>query len=153
MELHEYAVIPHLTVKNAAAAIEFYKSVLGFNEVTRSLMPDGKVMHCQLELRGFPILLNEYMPGMSAPQSDSQAGAGPSITLTINVPDVDATFAKAVAAGAKPAMPVADMFWGDRYGKIIDPFGQHWAISTHKENVSHEEANRRAAEFFKKWKK
>jgi hypothetical protein len=50
-------------------------------------------------------------------------------------------------------MPVADMFWGDRYGKIIDPFGQHWAISTHKENVSHEEANRRAAEFFKKWKK
>jgi PhnB protein len=142
-----HTVTPSLTVRNAAQAIEFYKKALGAEEIMRMPMPDGKIGHAELKIGDSIIFLSDEMPGMGMSKSPQTLG-GCTGVLNIYVPDVDATFERAVTAGAKTTMPVADMFWGDRYGTFVDPFGFAWGIGTHVEDVAPADMDRRAKEAF-----
>jgi len=152
--MHDQAIIPHLCVSPAAEAIDFYKRAFGFEEIHRLPSPDGKILHCELRLGDAWFMLADEFPNMGtgSPRSPRTLN-GSTVTIHINAPNVDAAFDRAVKAGARVSMPVADMFWGDRYGKLIDPFGHHWSISTHKEDVSPEEMKKRADALFKNWGK
>ncbi|MCW5558059.1 MAG: VOC family protein [Verrucomicrobiae bacterium] len=140
------SLIPSLTVKDAAKAIEFYKEVFGATELMRMTMPgSSKITHAEIQIRGHVLMLHDENPAMGvlAPQEDGkQAPSG----VMIYVQDVDATYGKAVSQGAKPFMPVMDMFWGDRFGKFIDPYGHLWAVATHTRDVSPEECEKALAE-------
>jgi PhnB protein len=140
-------LIPQMTVSNAAKAIDFYKQAFGAREGSRELMPDGRIMHSHLVVGDCVIFVNDEFPEMGGAKGPDPDTMSPFL-LHHYVADADATFNRAVQAGAKPAMPMTDMFWGDRYGQIVDPFGYRWAIATRKENVSPEEAKRRAAAMF-----
>jgi PhnB protein len=149
-----FSIIPHLVVRNAAAAIDFYKQYLGFTEVNRMLRPDGKVLHCVLIFRDQALMLAEEFPAAGGEHSQSpEKLGGSSVTIHLNVPDVDAAFAKALQGGAKSAMKPTDMFWGDRYGKIVDPFGHHWSLATHQRDVSPEQMKKEMEAMFAKNKK
>jgi uncharacterized glyoxalase superfamily protein PhnB len=140
-------LIPHLVVKGASEAIEFYKKAFGAVEVSRAPGPDGKsLMHAELMLGGSRLFLVDEFPEMNcrAPQS---LGGTP-VTIHMFVEDVDAAFAKAVAAGAQVRMPLADMFWGDRYGTLADPFGHAWSLATHREDLTGDEIAKRAQAAF-----
>ncbi|MGH7725867.1 MAG: VOC family protein [Candidatus Eiseniibacteriota bacterium] len=136
-------VIPHLTVKGAAKAIDYYKKVFGATELSRFDMPDGSIMHATIKVGNGVVMLNDEFKEMGciAPSS-----GGSPVYLMMYVPDVDATFNRALEAGAETKMPVADQFWGDRYGLLVDPFGHYWEIATHKEDLSNEELARRGRE-------
>jgi uncharacterized glyoxalase superfamily protein PhnB len=147
---------PDLAVKDAGKAIDFYKQVFGAHEVSRSLGPDGSmIMHAHLEIGDSPLFLADVFPPMEEQrgQRDQMAvgsTGGPEhsrVVLNLYVEDADAVFNRAVKAGAEVVMPIADMFWGDRYGQIRDPYGHIWAIATHKEDLSPEEIEKRSAEF------
>lgn len=140
-----HSVTPALTVRGADKAIEFYKKAFGAQEIVRMPSPDGKIAHAELKIGDSSIMLGEEFPGMSAAPSGSSL---PSSYLYLYVADVDSVFNSAVAAGARADMPVQDMFWGDRYGKLTDPFGHAWGVATHKEDVTPEEMERRSAAFF-----
>ena len=142
-----HSVTPSLTVRNAAQAIEFYKKALGAQEISRMAMPDGKIGHAELKIGDSIIFLSDEMPGMGMAKSPQSLG-GCTGVLNLYVPDVDKAFDQAIAAGAKTTMPVADMFWGDRYGTFMDPFGFAWGIATHVEDVSPAEMDKRAKEAF-----
>jgi PhnB protein len=137
-----HAVTPYLVVRDAAKAIEFYKRAFDAAEVSRMDGPDGKIGHAELKIGDSLIMLSDEMPGneMRSPQSLGGTTAG----LFLYVKDVDASFHKAVASGARPTAQPADMFWGDRYGKLADPFGHSWSLATHKEDVAPAEMKRRA---------
>ncbi len=139
-------VIPHLVVRGGARAIEFYKQAFGAEEVCRMPGPDGEaLMHAELKVGGGFIFLADEFPGMS--RSPNSLG-GSSVTLHLCVEDVDAVYARALAAGAESRMPPADMFWGDRYCKVTDPFGHEWGLATHIEDIAPDEMERRAAAAF-----
>ena len=140
-----HTITPGLTCRGAARAIEFYKKAFGATEVMSMPSPDGKIMHAELRIGDSILFLGDEFPGMSAAPSASL----PSSSLFLYVTDVDSVFNRAVAAGGQATMPVQDMFWGDRYGKVTDPFGHQWGIATHKEDVAPEEMERRSATFFK----
>lgn len=142
-----HTVTPSLTVRNAAQAIEFYKKTLGAEELVRMPSPDGKILHAELKIGDSIIFLSDEMPGMGTAKSPQSLG-GCTGVLNIYVPDVDAVFGRAVAAGAQTAMPVANQFWGDRYGTFVDPFGCAWGVGTHVEDVSPAEMDRRCQEMF-----
>ena len=144
-----HTVTPHLVVKNAAAAIEFYKKAFGAQERSRFEMPGGRIGHAELKIGDSVIFLADEMPSPGATQSPQSVGTS-TCTLNIYVDDVDKLFEQAVNAGGKSVMPVADMFWGDRYGTITDPFGHVWSIATHKEDLTQAEMEQRAQEFFSK---
>jgi PhnB protein len=144
-----HSLTPALTCRGADQAIEFYKKAFGAQVQVRMPSPDGKIMHAELKIGDSNIFLGDEFPGMSAAPSTPSL---PSVYLFLYVPDVDAVFNRAVAAGSRVEMPVQDMFWGDRYGKLTDPFGHHWGIATHTEDVAPEEMKRRSAEFFAKAK-
>ena len=129
-----HTVTPFLTLKDAAGAIEFYKKAFGAQERVRMPTPDGKVAHAELQIGDSVVMLSEALqePVTSA-------------SIYLYVPNADAMFDRAVEAGAQSTMPLADMFWGDRYGRLTDPFGVRWGIETHKEDVPPEEMGRRAA--------
>jgi PhnB protein len=127
-------------VKGAPDAIAFYQRVFDAQLVTRLDAPDG-VMHCELKVGPARFMLSEERPAHGA-LSPLTLGGSPSHAV-VYVPDADATVARAVAAGAKVGMPVADQFWGDRSGTITDPFGHQWFVSTHKEEVGADELDRR----------
>jgi PhnB protein len=137
-----HTVTPFLAVHNAAKAIDFYKRAFGATELHRMDGPQGKIAHAEIKIGDSVIMLSDEMPGTSARSPQSLGGT--TTNLFIYVKDVDAAFNKAVSAGAKAEAPVADMFWGDRYGKLTDPFGHSWSIGTHKEDVAPEEMKRRA---------
>jgi len=138
------SVTPHLVVRGAARAIEFYKRAFGAEEAMRIPSRDGqKVMHAELRIGDSLVFLNDEFPEMGARAPESLGGTP--VTLHLYVQDADAVFARAVAAGARPLMPLQDMFWGDRYGKVADPFGHEWAIATHKEDLTPEEIGKRVA--------
>ncbi len=140
-----HTVTPHLVIKGAAKAIDFYKKAFGAQEMFRMPGPDGQtLMHAEIRIGDSVIFLADEFPDMGAERAPQSLG-GTSVTIHLYVPDVDATFNQAVKAGAKPSMPVMDMFWGDRYGKVTDPFGHEWSIATHKEDVPPEEMGKRAA--------
>ena len=134
-------VTPYLIVRDAAQAIDFYKRAFGATEALRLLYPDGKVAHAELAIgQGFVMLAEEMAEdGYRGPQ----ALGGTPVSLLVYVPDVDAAFARAVAAGATAQRPVADQFYGDRSGVLVDPFGHVWSLATHNEDVSAEEMSRR----------
>jgi len=130
-----HSVTPYLVIKGAANAINFYKRAFGAEELFRMPGPDGKVMHAELVIGDSRIMLGE---------EPDQAG-GTLSSIYLYVPDVDATFKQAVDAGAKQSMPVQNMFWGDRSGKLTDPFGQRWQLATHREDITPEQIQQRAA--------
>jgi uncharacterized glyoxalase superfamily protein PhnB len=138
-----HSVTPHLVVRDAAKAIDFYVKAFGAEERYRMPGPGGVVMHAELSLGDSIIMLGEEAPQMGA-LSPQTIGGSP-VTLMIYVNDVDASFARAGQAGCIVQMPPTDMFWGDRYGRLADPFGHQWAIATHKEDVSPEEMAKRMA--------
>lgn len=142
-----HSLTPNLVCNNAAAAIDFYKKVFGATEVERHPGPDGKVIHAELKIGDSTIFLNDSMGKLAA---SPEAGASNLMYLHLYVPDVDAIFNRAVTSGARVDSPVQDMFWGDRYGKLTDPYGQQWGIATHKEDVAAEDLPRRQQEFFAK---
>ncbi|HEX6735414.1 MAG TPA: VOC family protein [Azonexus sp.] len=131
------AVTPHLVCEGAAAAIDFYIRAFGAVEGARLPGPDGRLMHALLHIGGAPLMLVDACPeyGMLDPKRLN----GSPVTIHLYVADVDATMARAVAAGARVTMPVADMFWGDRYGTLEDPFGHRWSVATHRRDLSPEE--------------
>src|SRR5262249_8486497 len=131
-----HTITPYLVIRDAAKAIDFYKKAFGAEEISRMPMPNGKIGHAELKIGNSKLCPGDEFPGM--PQSP-QALGGSSTGLCLYVADADAVFNRAVAAGATVQMPLADMFWGDRYGKLIDPFGHQWSVATHKEDVPPEE--------------
>jgi uncharacterized glyoxalase superfamily protein PhnB len=141
-----HTLTPHIVVRGAAQAIEFYKKAFGAVELRRAAMPDGKtLMHADLKIGDSHLLLVDEIPGMChAPREPGASGCA----LHLFVEDVDAVFNRAVAAGAKAIMPVADQFWGDRYGKLIDPFGHEWSVATHKEDPTPAEMQKRQEAMF-----
>ena len=139
-----HSISPAITCKNAAAALDFYKQAFGASEINRMPGPGGMIMHAELRIGDSVIFVSDEFPGTSAAPAP---GVTPSFYLFLYIPDVDTVFNRAVAAGAHVAMPVTDMFWGDRYGKITDPFGHSWGVATHVEDVSPDEMARRSAEW------
>lgn len=142
-----HTITPSLVVRGAAQAIDFYKKALGAQEIMRMPGPDGKLMHAELKIGDSVVFLSDETPNMGLCKSPQTLG-GCSGTLNVYVSDVDRVFKQAIDAGGKEAMPVADMFWGDRYGTLTDPFGYVWGIGTHKENLSADEVQTRARDFF-----
>jgi PhnB protein len=135
------SLTPHLISNKAAAAIEFYKNVFGATELARMPGPGGAVMHAELQIGDSRLFINDTMnPAGFRP---GEHGKSNPMYLHLYVENVDNIFKRALAAGAIEEMPVQDMFWGDRYGKLTDPFGQQWGIATHTEDVSPEEMKRR----------
>jgi uncharacterized glyoxalase superfamily protein PhnB len=132
-----HSVTPHLVCAGAAKAIEFYKKAFGAIEEGSLPGPDGRIMHAQIRIGDSPVMLVDEMPEWGA--LGPKALQGSPVTIHIYVDDADAFVARAVKAGAKVTMPLDDMFWGDRYGKLEDPFGHHWSVATHKRDVGIEE--------------
>jgi uncharacterized glyoxalase superfamily protein PhnB len=141
-----HSITPALVCRQAARAIEFYKSVFGATEIMRMPGPGGTVMHSELKIGDSKIFVSDPM-NTTVPAAP-EAGATNPVYLFVYFPDVDNIFNRAVTAGARVEMPLQDMFWGDRYGKLTDPFGQQWGIATHVEDVSPEELSRRRQAFF-----
>lgn len=131
---------PYMTVRNAARAIEFYKQAFGAEERGVMKDPSGKVMHAELKIGDSVVMLADEFPefGSLSPQSIGGSPMG----LHIYIENVDAAFDRAVKAGAQVEMPVSDQFWGDRYGKLKDPFGHKWSIATHMKDMSADEMKR-----------
>jgi len=142
-----HTLTPHLLVRGAARAIDFYKAAFGAEELGRMLMPDGKlIMHAQIKIGNSILMLADETPQARGWGSPESLG---STTVNIHIwsEDVDKAFARALATGAQTIMAPTDMFWGDRYGKLVDPFGHQWSIATHVKNLSREEIEQGAREF------
>ena len=140
-----HTLTPHLILDNAAQTIDWYKNALGAQEISRSVGPDGKIMHAELSFGDSRIMVNDPMMGVKGPQA---LGGSPA-SLWLYVENSDALFKRAVGAGAKVQVPLADQFWGDRGGAIVDPNGYTWWIATRTEDLTQAEIQQRAAEFFK----
>ena len=142
-----HSVTPSLVVRDGAAALDFYKRAFGAEEIDRMLGPDGKVMHAEFRIGDSIIMLGEESEqwGTKSPLSTN----GNPGSLHIYVPDADASFERAVRAGATVRYPLENTFWGDRYGKVTDPFGHEWGIGTRVKDVSPDEMRRAAEEWMK----
>ena len=146
-------LMPHLCVSPAAEAIKFYEKAFGATLLFRADTPDGRrILHASMKLpNGGTFMLNDDFPEFSGgTKSTPQALGGSPVTLHIDLEDVDAAWKRAVDAGAKVEMELADQFWGDRYGSVVDPFGHRWSLATHKRDVSEEEVAAAAKEMFGK---
>lgn len=141
-----HTVIPTLIVRGADKAIDFYKRAFGAKELMRMPGPGGKgIMHAEIKIGDSAIMLADEFPDMGTRSPETLGGVAGSIYLYLE--DVDKSFEQAVAAGAQSKMPPTDMFWGDRFAKLTDPFGHEWAMATHKEDVSEEEIRKRGEAF------
>ena len=136
-------VTPHLICAGAAEAIEFYKKAFGAEELCRLPGPDGRLMHGMIRIGNANVMLVDEMPECGA--LGPKALKGSPVTIHLYVEDVDRVVERAVGAGAKIIMPIENMFWGDRYGQIEDPFGHHWSVATHVRDVSPEEMQQSVA--------
>ena len=136
-------ITPHVTVQGAKKAIDFYKNAFGAEELGVQTMPDGSVMHALIRIGDSFLMLNDEFPQMGA--KGPRTIGGTPVTLHLYVSDVDKAFDRAIQAGATTVMPVADQFWGDRYGILTDPFGHQWSIATHKRDVTPEEMKKAVA--------
>lgn len=139
-----YTVTPYIVCRGAAKAIEFYKKAFDAKEKLRMLSPDGSIGHAELKIGNAIVMLGDENPAMgsSAPETVGGTASG----LFIYTKDVDKAYAKAIAAGAKAEQPPTNMFWGDRYCKLADPFGHKWSMATHTEDLSPKEMAKRGAE-------
>ena len=146
-----HTVTPQLILDNAAQAIEWYKKALGAEERSRAAGPDGKILHAEIRVGDSTIFLNDAMMGAKGPK----AMGGSPASLWVYVPDCDALFNRAVAAGGQvapgPMGQMGDQFWGDRCGTLTDPHGYRWTIATHKEDLSPQEMEQRQAEWMKQF--
>ena len=141
-----HTLTPYLIVKDAAAALAFYRQAFGAGEVMRLNMPEGGIAHAEFTIGDSHFMISdEYANG---PVAAPETLGGSTVKLHLYVPDADAAFAQALAAGAKETMPLADQFWGDRMGSLVDPFGHHWLIASHVEDVDPGEFQSRMEAFF-----
>jgi PhnB protein len=142
---------PYLTVGDAKGAIEFYTRAFGAREMSRQDMPGSdKLMHAALLINGALVMLSDDFPEMSGGKSTTpKALGGTAVTLHLTLPDVDTAWNQAVAAGAQVVMPLADMFWGDRYGVLEDPYGHRWSLATPKQNLSPDQIQKAAEQAMK----
>ncbi|MBY0265093.1 MAG: VOC family protein [Burkholderiales bacterium] len=129
-----HTVTPHLVCAGAVEALEFYKKAFDAVETIRLPGPDGKLIHAMLIIAGSPVMFTDEMPHCGAISPKTLKGSP--VTIHLYVPDTDAFYARAVAAGATAVMPPADMFWGDRYGVLTDPWGHSWSIATHQQDLT-----------------
>ena len=132
-----HSVTPHLICAGAADAIEFYKKAFSAVEEGRLAGPQGRLMHAMIRIEGSAVMLVDEMPEWGALGPKSLKGSP--VTIHLYVENVDAFVKRAVDAGAKITMPLDDMFWGDRYCKLEDPFGHHWSVATHMRDVTPDE--------------
>jgi len=139
-------VTPHLVIKGADKAIDFYTRAFGAKEHHRMGGPGGLIGHAELQIGDSLIYLADEWPGPPGGSMSPQTLKGSSVNIHLFVEDVDSAFQRAVGAGAKIVMPLMDMFWGDRYGQLRDPFGHIWSLATHKEDLSPDEMARRGQE-------
>jgi len=141
-----HSVTPYLIIRDAGKALDFYKKAFGAVEKFRMAGPDGKIGHAEIQIGDSMIMISDENPkfGTKSPQS---LGGSP-VSIFLYIPDVDATFKQAIAAGAKEIMAVTDQFWGDRHGKVADPFGHTWDLATHKEDLTPAEMQERAKKAF-----
>jgi len=137
-----HTITPQLTVKNGTQAIEFYKKAFGATELNRMPGPGGSIMHAALKIGDSKFFINDAM-GESSPPT---AGKSP-VVIHLYVQDCDKLYNQAVAAGATATMPLSDMFWGDRYGQVVDPYGHTWSIATHIEDLTPQEMEERGRQF------
>ena len=137
-----HTVTPYLILKDAAAAIEFYKKALGAVELFRMEAPGGKIGHAEIRIGDSPVMLADEYPDMGYKGPESLGGT--SVSLMVYVADVDKVYRQAIAAGGKELRPLQNQFYGDRSGTLSDPFGHMWTISSHVEDVSEEEMAKRA---------
>ncbi len=142
-----HTLTPVLTIDGAADAIDFYVRAFGARELNRAVAPDGKrVWHAELQIGDSRLMLSDEFPDMGGGRGPKSLG-GTAGSIHLYVDDVDAFFQRAVDAGATVSMPLETMFWGDRYGKLTDPFGHSWGVASHVEDVSEEEQRRRVEAF------
>lgn len=146
-----HTATPYLTVKGAAKAIEFYKSAFGATEFLRMEAPGGQIGHAEIRIGDSPIMLSDEFPEMGGRSPETLGGT--SVMIHLYVDDVDAMSSKAIAAGAIVLAPVADQFYGDRGGKLGDPFGHVWWLASHKEDLAPDEIRKRAQAMFEPGKK
>ena len=138
-----HTITPHLTVKDAAQAIDFYQKAFGAKEITRITCPENnQIMHAEIQIGDSRIMLSDEFPDWGCVGPAHYGGSG--VTVHIYVEDADSLFKQAVGAGTEVTMPINDTFWGDRYGKVKDPFGHEWSIATHKEDVPPDQLMERA---------
>jgi PhnB protein len=140
-----HTITTQLTLDDAPKLIDWYKKALGAQEVSRHVGPDGKIMHAEIKIGDSRVMVNDAVMGGKGPKA---IGGSPA-SLWVYVDDADALFNKAVAAGGTVRMPLADQFWGDRCGAVVDPSGYTWTIATRKEDLTPAEMEQRSAEFFK----
>jgi PhnB protein len=138
-----HSVTPYLVLRGAVKAIDFYKQAFGAKEKLRMTGPDGKIAHAEISIGNSIVMMGDEMPqmGATAPQTIGGTASG----LFIYTKDVDALYAKAMSAGCSSEQPPTDMFWGDRYAKLVDPFGHKWSMATHVEDLSPKEMAKRGA--------
>jgi PhnB protein len=143
-----HTLTPHLVVRNADEALEFYKKALGAEVMNVARMDDGRVIHAALRIGDSMLMLNDEMPEFGALSPLANGGSG--VTIHIYTEDVDTAYNRAISAGAKVKMPLMDQFWGDRYGVVTDPYGHTWSLATHIKDMSPEEMQRTQDEAFAK---
>jgi PhnB protein len=148
-QLKGATIIAHLIVDDGVKACDFYKNAFGAEIKGIHKTPDGKVMHAELSIGGARLMLADMFPG-SGCGSPKTLGGSPVVLNLYVEEDVDSLYNRAVGAGATVVMPLANQFWGDRYGQIVDPFGHRWALGQHVEDVAPAEMERRAKEAFSK---
>lgn len=141
------SVTPHLVLQGAAEAIEFYKRAFGAEEVRRMPAPDGRLMHAEIKIGGSMLMLVDEFPEYGQANSP-KSRQGTTVSFHMWVENVDAAFERAIAAGGAAIMPPMDMFWGDRYGKLADPFGHEWAVARHIRDLSPAEMAQAAIDAF-----
>lgn len=141
-----HTATPSVVVRDAAKAIDFYKKVFGAEERMRMPGPDGKIVHAEIKIGDSIVFLSDEIPNMGgkSPQSVGAYTGG----MYLYVPNVDEIYERAVDAGAKAVGPVTDMFWGDRVGHFVDPFGHAWSVSTHVADLTEEEMEKGAQAFY-----
>lgn len=141
-----HTLTPTLTVHDAAAAIDFYQRAFGATEFSRAPAPDGQgIWHAEVQIGDSRLMLNDEFPDMGS-RAPKTLGGTP-VSLFLSVEDADALSQRAVEAGATAIMPMSDVFWGDRFGKVADPFGHEWLIATRKEDLTEDERRERAQAF------
>ena len=140
-----YTITPQLTLDDAAATIDWYKKAFGAEELSRGLGPDGKIMHAEIKIGNSRFMVNDVMPQQKGPKA---LGGSPA-SFWLYVDNADALYKRAVEAGATVQVPIDNQFWGDRGGAVSDPAGYTWWVASRVEDLTHDEIQARAAEFFK----
>ena len=141
-----HSITPHLIVNDGKQAVAFYQNAFGATVLGAHYTPEGRLMHAELKIGDSMVMVADEFPGMSEPSPKSLGGT--TVVINLYSDNIDALFDKAVKAGAMVTMPLANQFWGDRYGQVKDPFGHKWALGQHIEDVSPEEMERRSKEVF-----